>query len=177
MFFDLFLKLIIKYTSEEQKSIIFNSLEYASNQQRYNGYRRKYNIDESFKFNGKDILFNGEGKIICGAKSYMGDYSTIEAVKDCKVQIGVNCSISHNVRIYTLNKKADQDLSLTELELVSGDVIIEDNVWIGANVFIKEGITIGSNSVVGANSIVTKNIPSNSISGGVPARLIKMKNY
>ena len=78
------------------------------------------------------------------------------------------------MRIYTQSRIADQDLGQTNFVKL-GDVIIEDNVWIGANVFINPGVTIGTNSIVGANSIVTHDVPPWTIVGGVPARLIRMK--
>ena len=63
---------------------------------------------------------------------------------------------------------------------ISGDsfakVIIENDVWIGANCVITPGVTIGHGAVVAAGSVVTKSILPNSIVGGVPAKLIKMRN-
>lgn len=91
------------------------------------------------------------------------------------VIIGKGCSISHNVRIYTQSLDADQDFSKSGLIEKTGDVIVEDYVWIGANVFINPKIKIGKNSVIGANSVVTKDVPPFSIVGGVPAKLIRMK--
>ncbi|WP_295234448.1 acyltransferase [Sediminibacterium sp.] len=114
--------------------------------------------------------------MICDKNSYIGDFSTIQAYNDCIVQIGQNCQISHNVRIYTCTDVADKDFSLTNRLTKTGDVIIEDYVWIGANVFINPGILIGRNSIIGANSVVTKNVLPNSIVGGVPAKLLKYKN-
>jgi maltose O-acetyltransferase len=52
-------------------------------------------------------------------------------------------------------------------------VKIGDRCWIGANVIILPGVTIGDNVVVGSGSIVTKDIPSNSIAVGNPARIIR----
>jgi maltose O-acetyltransferase len=46
-------------------------------------------------------------------------------------------------------------------------------VWIGGNVTILPGITIGNNVVVAAGAVVTKDIPDNSLVGGIPAKLIK----
>jgi acetyltransferase-like isoleucine patch superfamily enzyme len=54
-----------------------------------------------------------------------------------------------------------------------GEVVIEDNVWIGEGVVILPNVKIGKNSIIGANSVVTKNIPENSVAGGVPAIIIK----
>lgn len=51
--------------------------------------------------------------------------------------------------------------------------IIGDNVTVGANVVIIGDITIGNNVVVGAGSVVVKNVPSNSIVAGNPARVIR----
>ncbi|CDT94444.1 DapH/DapD/GlmU-related protein [Vibrio coralliirubri] len=50
-----------------------------------------------------------------------------------------------------------------------------EGVWIGANTVILPGVTIGSNVAIGANSVVTKDIPSNTVYGGVPAKFIKNK--
>jgi len=51
-------------------------------------------------------------------------------------------------------------------------VVIEDNVWNACSCVISAGVTIGRNSVVAAGVVVAKNIPSNSLVGGVPAKVI-----
>ena len=53
--------------------------------------------------------------------------------------------------------------------------IIGDNVTLGANVSINGGITIGNNVTVGAGSVVVKSVPDNCVVGGVPARIIRVK--
>lgn len=52
-------------------------------------------------------------------------------------------------------------------------IVIGDNVFVGLNTIIMPGVAIGENSVIGAGSVVTRDIPSNSIAVGVPARCIK----
>ncbi|MDP3245032.1 MAG: acyltransferase [bacterium] len=141
---------------------------------RYEGYRKKYNIDQSFNFNGEGTIFYGDGKIHCGKNSYIGRYSSIHAGDDCRVFIGDDVAVSHFVMIYTSTKVARQKF-WTEADIKKGDVIIGNNSWIGAGVFIKEGVTIGENSVVGANAVVTKNIPPNCVAGGVPAKVLYYK--
>lgn len=167
--------LFIAHSDAQNKANLYNLLFQAHMHEQYNSFRKAYNIDNSFVFNGRYILFYGNGKIVCGANSYISDYSSIQAYDSCKVVIGKGCSISSNVRIFTQTFVASQDFSKTEKEIYTKDVEIGDYVWIGANVFINPGVTIGSNSIIGANSVVTKSIPENSIYGGVPAKLIKMK--
>jgi|OSPMetMinimDraft_2_1075162.scaffolds.fasta_scaffold06069_2 Serine acetyltransferase len=51
--------------------------------------------------------------------------------------------------------------------------IIKKGVKIGINATILPGITIGENSLIEVGLVVTKNIPSNSVTYGIPARIIK----
>ncbi len=55
-------------------------------------------------------------------------------------------------------------------------VIIEDDVMIGANAVILEGVRVGKGAVVAAGSVVTKDVPSNSVVAGIPAKVIKEKD-
>lgn len=55
-------------------------------------------------------------------------------------------------------------------------ITIGNNVWIAWNVFILPGVTIGDNVVIGASSYITRNIPSNCIAAGNPAK-IKVKKF
>jgi maltose O-acetyltransferase len=169
------LKFLIGYIGKENRSALFSILRGSYQNSRYDIFRRNYNIHESFQFNGDDIVFYGRGLIILGEGSYIGSYSTIQSDVGRKVSIGKGCHISHNVRIYTTTNIADQPFDVKEKNNSSGDVIIEDFVWIGANVLIVPNITIGKNSVIGANSVVSKSIASNSIWAGAPIKLIKEK--
>lgn len=57
--------------------------------------------------------------------------------------------------------------------MVPAKVIIKNNVWIGAAATILPGVTIGENSVIAAGAVVNKNVPPNTLVGGVPAKIIK----
>lgn len=52
-------------------------------------------------------------------------------------------------------------------------VTIKKNAWIGANATILPGVTVGENSIIAAGSVVTKDVPDNTVVGGVPAKEIK----
>lgn len=55
-----------------------------------------------------------------------------------------------------------------------GPILIGNNVWIGDKVTVLAGVSIGDNVIVAANSVVTKDVPSNCIVAGCPARIIKV---
>lgn len=52
-------------------------------------------------------------------------------------------------------------------------IVIKKNAWIGANATILPGVTIGENAVVAAGAVVSKDVPDNTIVGGIPAKFIK----
>lgn len=86
------------------------------------------------------------------------------------VKIGGNCTLidtdSHHLD-YKKRRKKSSDIGETK------NIHIEDDVWIGMNTIILKGVRIGKGSVIGANSVVTKNIPSNCIAAGNPAKILR----
>lgn len=57
--------------------------------------------------------------------------------------------------------------------LKAGHIHIKKNAWIGANATILQGVTIGENAVVAAGAVVSKDVPDNTVVGGIPAKIIK----
>lgn len=99
--------------------------------------------------------------ITCHEKITIGD----------NVLLGVGCQI-RDTDNHSLNYK-DRLIGLDWKNKKTAPIIIEDNVFIGAYAFVLKGVKIGANSIIGANSVVTKNIPSNQIWAGNPAKLVK----
>jgi len=58
--------------------------------------------------------------------------------------------------------------------IMTKEIRIRKNAWIGARVSILPGVTIGENAIVGTGSIVTKDVPDNAVVVGNPARIVKM---
>lgn len=56
-----------------------------------------------------------------------------------------------------------------------GDIIVDDDVWIGYGATIMSGVHIGQGAVVAAGAVVTKDVPPYAIVGGVPAKVIKYR--
>lgn len=59
--------------------------------------------------------------------------------------------------------------------ICKGDIVVEDDVWIGCRSTILSGVRIGQGAVVAAGSVVTKDVPPYAIVGGIPAKVIKYR--
>ncbi len=57
--------------------------------------------------------------------------------------------------------------------LIPKPIHIKKNAWIGAGAIILQGVTIGENSIVAAGAVVSKDVPDNTIVGGIPAKIMK----
>lgn len=93
---------------------------------------------------------------------HTGDF--IHVKRACK--IGKNCVLRPGV---VIGKKNDED----EFDM---PVVVGDNVKFGLGVRVFGKLNIGNNVTIGANSVVTKDIPDNAVVGGIPARIIRIKN-
>lgn len=74
--------------------------------------------------------------------------------------------ITHDGGVWVFRDKSP------EVDLM-GPIKVGNNVFIGMDAKILPGVTIGDNVVIGAGAIVTKDIPSNCVAAGIPAKPIK----
>lgn len=89
------------------------------------------------------------------------------------VNIGNDVMIGPNTLITTVGHPLSP-LGRVKKMAISQPVTIGNNVWIGGNVTILPGVNIGDNAIIAAGAVVSKDIPMNSIAGGIPAKVIKM---
>lgn len=86
------------------------------------------------------------------------------------ITVGDNCLIGHNVVFATLDHGiAPEDRS----SMLPAPIVLGKNVWVGSNSTILQGVTVGDHAIIAAGSVVTKDVPANSIVGGVPAKPIR----
>lgn len=109
----------------------------------------------------------------------VGDWTSIERAgvsvvePGNKVTIGQDCMISHDLTIRTSDSHPIYDMNTKDRVNNSKDVIINDHVWIGAYSHILKGVTVNENSAIGISSVVTKDVPSNCVVAGNPAKVVK----
>jgi acetyltransferase-like isoleucine patch superfamily enzyme len=108
----------------------------------------------------------------------LGDHVSIHPMSyldaDGGLEIGSDVSIAHGTTIMTTEHDyAFSGGTMRDAPVKPSAVKIGSDVWLGAGVKILAGVNIGDHVVVGAGAVVTKDIPSNSIAVGVPARVVK----
>lgn len=125
---------------------------------------------------GKSVYVNPPLYVDYGRHVEIGE--NFYANMDCvfldvnKIIIGNNVMLGPRVGFYTAGHPIDAEIRNQELEF-GLPIVVEDNVWIGANATILPGVTIGKNSIIAAGAVVTKNVPTNTIVGGNPAKVIR----
>ncbi len=90
----------------------------------------------------------------------------------CPIHIGKRVLIGPNVQLYTATHPLDRKTRAEGLEY-GRPITIGDDVWIGGSAVINPGVTIGSNVIIGSGAVVTKDVPSNVLVGGNPAKVIR----
>ena len=119
-----------------------------------------------------NVELQSRGKLSFGNACAINSFSRIIAFGEIK--IGDRVRIAQHVSILDHDHKYDfQDGILNTIRFTIKPITIGNNVWIADKVTITKGVTIGDNVIIAANSVVTKDIESNVMAGGVPAKTIK----
>lgn len=125
---------------------------------------------------GSDLDIQPEFHCDNGKNISVGDRFTanfnVTVLDGAPVTFGDHCMVVPGTLIATTGHPLDAQ-GRRERLAVSKPITVGDDVWIGGNCVITGGVTIGSNVVVAAGAVVTKDVPSNCVVAGVPARKIK----
>lgn len=108
--------------------------------------------------------------ISCGDRCTFNFNVTI--LDGAPVTFGDNCMVGPGTLISTTGHPLSA-AGRRKREAFSKPVTFGSDVWLGGNVTVLPGVTIGDNVVVGAGAVVTRDIPSNSLAMGVPARVVR----
>lgn len=121
---------------------------------------------------GKYVVIKNHSNISIGSNVSIHDFTYIDGAGG--LDIGNNVSIAHNCSILTTNHQwNDNTKPIKYNKEEHKKVIINNDVWLGCGVRILAGVEINKRSVVAAGAVVNKNVVSNTVIGGVPAKLIK----
>ena len=112
-----------------------------------------------------------DGKSIFIGKNFLANYN-VSILDRAPVRIGDYVMIGPHTLIATVNHPISPMGRRKHLS-VAKPVTIGNDVWIGYEAVIMPGVTIGDGAIVGTRAVVTKDVPSDAVVGGVPAKFIK----
>lgn len=124
---------------------------------------------------GKGVQIRANAKFTYPWKVSVGNYTwigdNVEFYSLDQIVVGEHCVISQHSYLCT----GSHDIEDPYFSLITKPIHIKDGAWLASDVFVYPGITIGEMSVVAARSTVLKDIPSNEIHAGSPAKFIKYR--
>jgi acetyltransferase-like isoleucine patch superfamily enzyme len=122
-------------------------------------------------YNGVRIKLQKMRGVKFGKHVQLGPLVHIDDAYPSLVKIEDGVGISGSNYILTHSKPWEYHKNVSEAYVAP--VVIKKNAWIGIGVIILPGVTIGEGAIVAAGSLVTKDIPANTLYGGMPAKLIR----
>ncbi len=116
-----------------------------------------------------------EGEVHIGAKSVLGQECTISAFQH--ISIGRECIVADRVMLIDFDHGvSEHERPIRDQGIYKRDVRIGHNVWVGYGACFLRGVTVGDNCVIGTYTVVNRDVPPNSVMGGVPARVLRMRS-
>lgn len=118
-------------------------------------------------------VFNGHHNIFLGSNIYLVDTLINAGDNEGRVTIEDFVFFGHGVKLLARGHLYKEKNQNRQRMVTEKPIHIQEGAWIASGSIILAGVTIGKNAVIGAGSIVTKDVPSNAIVAGNPARVIK----
>lgn len=119
------------------------------------------------------VLEAVSGRLTIGNEASINRRVCLDASNGGVIDLGNDVLIGPNVVIRAANHEFnDPSIPIRLQGHRAGKIMVQEDVWVGANAVILAGVQIGKSSVVGAGAVVTRDVPSFSVVGGVPAVVI-----
>jgi maltose O-acetyltransferase len=109
-------------------------------------------------------------QIRIGARTFVN--FGLVALDVAAITIGDDVQIGPNVQLLTPTHPVEAEARRAKWEAAK-PVTVASNVWLGGGVIVLPGVSIGENTVVGAGAVVTRDLPSNVVAVGNPARVVR----
>jgi acetyltransferase-like isoleucine patch superfamily enzyme len=134
-------------------------------------------LGERVSIYGDTYIQTGSGgSLKIGRNSHVHPRCQLSAYLAC-IRIGRDVQIAPNCAFYPYNHGILPGTLIQEQPLESkGDIVIEDDAWLGYGVIVLDGVRIGKGAVIGAGSTVSADIPDGAVAVGSPARVVKMRS-
>jgi acetyltransferase-like isoleucine patch superfamily enzyme len=117
-----------------------------------------------------------EGVIEIGAKSVLGQECTLSCYQH--ISIGRDCIIADRVMMIDFDHgTAEVERPIRAQGIYKRDVRVGHNVWIGYGASVLRGVTVGDHAVIGTSAVVTRDVADDAVVGGVPARVLRMREH
>lgn len=130
-------------------------------------------IGEKARFGGDSEISPRGGNILIGDSVFIGKDVLIQSYRESTITIGSNVLIAVGAKLFGSNHSTElSGIPIREQPERSKGITIGDDVWIGAGAIVLDGVTIGTGAVIAAGAVVAKDVASNQIVGGVPAKPI-----
>ena len=135
------------------------------------------NIGKGIRIQPPFIIHNADQKSPIFSNLSIGDGCYIG--RDCifdlmgKITIGQKVTISHRAVLNTHTNAGNSPVANGPLIISSGNIEINDGVYLGSNTTILENVKIGQQTIIGSKSLVNKNIPDKVTAFGVPCKVNK----
>lgn len=114
------------------------------------------------------------GRMVIGSGTWIGQQCFFHSAGD--LIIGQNVGIGAGAKIITsFHSEEGLSKAILHSRIEFARVVIENDADIGIGAIILPGVTIGKGAQVAAGAVVVRNVPAYAIVGGVPARLLRMR--
>ena len=137
----------------------------------------KSRVTRVAKSYGKDLSVNGYSYVT--KNTILGDnvnFNGMAMQGSAPITIGDNFHSGIQCMIITDTHNYEGNAIPYDETVISKEVVIEDNVWLGNRVIVLPGVTIGEGAIIQAGSVVVKDIPKYAIAGGHPAKVFKYRD-